>query len=216
MKSRFRMFQRQGGVYYWQDNETRQQGSLGTKDKHSAQKLLHAKNEAHEQPILNLALARAYATAHDPKMSTRTWRDVMTEMASHGKASTQERCARAMNSKSLDLIRNKTLLATTSDDMLTVMHAGKNTTNHYLRRLHNLAVNLGWLAWPILAKRAWPKIRTARRRAVTREEHQRIIDAEKNTERRNFYELLWETGCAQTDAAHLRAEDIDRGKRILS
>ena len=25
VKSRFRMFQRQGGVYYWQDNETRQQ-----------------------------------------------------------------------------------------------------------------------------------------------------------------------------------------------
>jgi hypothetical protein len=29
-----------------------------------------------------------------------------------------------MNSKSLDLIRDKTLLATTSDDLLTVMHAG--------------------------------------------------------------------------------------------
>jgi hypothetical protein len=59
VKSRFRMFQRQGGVFYWQDNETKQQGSLGTKDKHSAQKLLHAKNEAHEQPILNLALAKS-------------------------------------------------------------------------------------------------------------------------------------------------------------
>ena len=48
-------------------------------------KLLHAKNESHAQPILNLALARAYATAHDPKMATRTWRDVMAEMSSHGK-----------------------------------------------------------------------------------------------------------------------------------
>src|SRR5882762_8011483 len=103
VKSRFRMFIRQGGMFYWQDNETRQQGSLGTKEKHAAAKLLHAKNEAHEQPILNLALARAYATAHDPKMSTRTWRDVMAEMSSHGKASTQERCGRAVNSKSLDL-----------------------------------------------------------------------------------------------------------------
>jgi integrase len=57
---------------------------------------------------------------------------------------------------------------------------------------------------------AWPKlIRTARRRAVTAEEHERIIAAEKNTERRNFYEFLWETGCSQTDAANLRAEDID-------
>jgi integrase len=209
------MFQRQGGVFYWQDNETRQQGSLGTKDKQAALKLLHAKNESHAQPILNLALARAYATAHDPKMATRTWRDVMAETSSHGRESTQQRCRRAMNSKSLDLIRDKTLLATTSDDLLTVMHAGRNSTNHYLRRLHNLAVNLGWLAWPILAKRAWPRIMTGRRRAVTADEHARIVAAEPNTERRAFYELLWETGCSQADAANLRAEDIDCKKRVL-
>jgi integrase len=209
------MFQRQGGVFYWQDNQTRQQGSLGTKDKHAAEKLLHAKNESFEQPILNLALARAYASAHDPKMATRTWRDVMAEMASHGKATTQERCQRAMDSKTLDLIRDKTLLATTSDDLLSVMRAGRNATQHYLRRLHNLAVNLGWLAWPILAQKAWPKLITARRRAVTTEEHARIIASEKNAERRAYYQLLWETGCAQTDAANLRAEDIDFHKRIL-
>ena len=68
------MFRRQGGVYYWQDNQTKQQGSLGAKDQHAAQRLLNAKNEAFEQPILNLALAKAYASAHDPKMATRTWR----------------------------------------------------------------------------------------------------------------------------------------------
>jgi len=216
VKSRYRMFKRQGGVFYWQDNETRQQGSLGTKDKRVAMKLLHAKNEAHEQPILNLALARAYATAHDPKMASRTWRDVMAEMALHGRASTQQRCTRAMNSKSLDLIRDKTLLATTSDDLLTVIRAGRNSTNHYMRRLHNLAVNLGWLAWPILAKRAWPKIISGRRRAVTAAEHARIVAAEPNPERRAFYELLWETGCSQADAANLRAEDIDWKKGVLA
>jgi hypothetical protein len=35
------MFQRQGGVFYWQDSQTKQQGSLGTKDKRTAEKLLH-------------------------------------------------------------------------------------------------------------------------------------------------------------------------------
>ena len=114
MKSRFRMFRRQGGVYYWQDNQTKQQGSLGAKDKHAAQRLLNAKNEAFEQPILNLALAKAYASAHDPKMATRTWREVMAEMQSHGRASTQQRCRRAMNSKAFDLIRDKNLIAKTS------------------------------------------------------------------------------------------------------
>jgi hypothetical protein len=46
VKSRFRMFIRQGGIYYWQDRETRQQGSLGARDERAALKLLRAKNEA--------------------------------------------------------------------------------------------------------------------------------------------------------------------------
>lgn len=209
------MFQRNGGVFYWQDTQTGRQGSLGTKDPHAAGKLLHAKNESHEQPILNLALAKAYASAHDPKMATRTWREVMAEMASHGRDSTQQRCRRAMNSKAFDSIRDKNLIATTSDDLLSVMRGGMNSVNHYLRRLHNLAVNLGWLAWPILAKRAWPKVITARRRAITKAEHEKIIAAETNAERRAYYELLWETGCSQTDAANLSQADIDWNKRIL-
>lgn len=151
MKSRYRVFQRQGGVFYWQDNETKKQGSLGTKDKRSALKLFHAKNEANDQPIHNLAHARAYASAHDPKMATRLWRDVMSEMASHGKASTRERCSRDMNSKRLNPIRDRALIATTSEELLSVMRDGRSSTNHYLRRLHNLAIDLGWLAWPILA-----------------------------------------------------------------
>ena len=74
VRSKLRMFQRNGGVFYWQDTQTGRQGSLGTKDEHAAAKLLYAKNESHEQPILNLALAKAYASAHDPKMATRTRR----------------------------------------------------------------------------------------------------------------------------------------------
>ena len=85
-----------------------------------------------------------------------------------------------------------------------------------MRRLHNLAINLGWLAWPILAKQAWPRMITARRRAIKREEHTRIINAEQNTERRNFYEFLWETGCSQSDAANPRTDAIDWNKRVLS
>lgn len=30
------MFQRQGAVYYWQNTQTKKQGSLGTKDKSAA------------------------------------------------------------------------------------------------------------------------------------------------------------------------------------
>jgi integrase len=68
---------------------------------------------------------------------------------------------------------------------------------------------LGWLAWPILAKRVWPKIHARRRRAVTAEEHAKIIASEKNSEKRAYYEFLYETGAAQSDAAELTAESID-------
>jgi integrase len=171
-------------------------------------------NEAQRQPILNLSLARAYLIAHDPKMITRTWSEVMDEMATHGIPTTQERCARAFCSKAYNPIRHKPLVQTTAEDLLAV-HANGNCVGHYLRRLHNLAVDLGWLVWPILAKRAWPKIRSQSKRAITAEEHRAVIASEKNSERCAYYDLLYETGAAQTDAANLTAENIDWKNGIL-
>lgn len=86
---------------------------------------------------------------------------------------------------------------------------------HYLRRLHNLAVDLGWLAWPILAKRAWPKTRSHQKRAITATEHAAVIASEGNDERRAYYELLYETCAAQTDGADLTAEDVDWSNGVL-
>ncbi len=69
------------------------------------------------------------------------------------------------------------------------------------------------------------------KRAITAEEHRRIIEAEtaaaernqgsRNSdrphydERRDFYELLWHTGAAQSDAAYLMAEDVDWQQRTI-
>jgi len=104
---------------------------------------------------------------------------------------------------------------TTGENLLTIIHSNGNCVAHYLRRLHNLALDLGWLPWPILPKRAWPKIRSQSKRAITAEEHAAVITSEKNPERRTYYELLYETGAAQTDAANLTTENIDWQNRIL-
>ena len=157
----------------------------------------------------------AYLAAHDSKMATRTWQAVMDQMATHGIPSTQLRCARGFRSKAYDPIRNKPLVQTTGENLLAVIHANGNCVAHYLRRLHNLALDLGWLPWPILAKRAWPKIRSQSKRAITAEEHAAVIASEKNPQRRAYYELLYETGAAQTDAANLTVENIDRTNGIL-
>jgi integrase len=212
---KYRLFRRSNGVFYWQENDSSKQGTLRTSNRREAERLLNAMNESHRQPTLNLNLARAYLVAHDPKMATRTWQAVMDEMATHGIPTTQDRCARCFRSKAYDAIRDKPLVQTMSTDLLAIIHANGNCVAHYLRRLHNLAVDLGWLAWPILAKRAWPKIRSQSKRAITAEEHAAVIASEKNPERRAYYELLYETGAAQTDAANLTTENIDWQNGIL-
>ena len=52
-------------------------------------------------------------------------------------------------------------------------------------------------------------VRIRERRAITFEEHQKIIERELNPATRAYYELLWHLGGAQTDIATLTAEDID-------
>src|SRR5712675_180391 len=212
---KYRLFRRRNGVFYWQANDSAKQGTLRTTDRRDAERVLNAMNESHREPTLNLNLARAYLAAHDPRMAKRTWQAVMDEMATHGIPSTQARCARGFRSKAYDPMRNKSLVQTTGEDLLTIVHANGNCVTHYLRRLHNLALDLGWLPWPILAKRAWPKIRSESKRAITAEEHGAVIASEKNPQRRAYYELLYETGAAQTDAANLTVENIDWTNGIL-
>src|SRR5438874_10532200 len=205
---KYRLYRRRTGVFYSQDNGSQKQGTLRTTDKREAERLLNAMNESHREPTFNLSLARAYLAAHDPKMAQRNWQAVMDEMATHGIPTTQERCARGFRSKAYDPIRDKPLVQTTGADLLAIIHANGNCVAHYLRRLHNLAVDLGWLPWPVLAKRAWPKVRSQSKRAITAEEHGAVIAVEKNDERRAYYELLCETGAAQTDATNLTTENI--------
>lgn len=216
MRTKHRLFQRAGGVFYWQENGTTKQRSLKTKDRGEAERLLLAMNEAHQQPSMNLALGRAYLAAHDPKLCTRTWQDVMDEMSRHGKPVTQARCARGMRSHAYDSIRSKPLVETTAEHFLAICHEQINSVGYYLRRLHNLALDLGWLAWPILHKAAWPKIRTKSVRAITPREQALIVASEKNPERRAYYELLYETGAAQTDAANLTAANVDWRTGVLT
>ena len=69
MKSRYRLFRRSNGTYFCEDRETGLQQSLRTKDQHEAQRLLHAKNEAQENPGVSLQIAKAYIAAADPRLA---------------------------------------------------------------------------------------------------------------------------------------------------
>jgi integrase len=140
----------------------------------------------------------------------------MQEYCSRGKETTRLRNQRAIRGKPFDLIREKKLIETTAEDFRSVMERGGSFTNHFLRCLHNLAIGLGWLLGPILPPKLWPKAVKRPKRAITWEEHQKIVQNENSTERKLYYELLWEIGASQTDGANLKAANIEWDKRLLS
>ena len=208
MKQRFILFRR-AGTFYAEDTTTRKQTSLRTKDEAEALTLLHSKNEAHRQPILNLHIARTYLTATDPEIARRTWQAPMDEMTRTKTGPTLTRYKGAMHDRAFDLIRDLPILETHSMQFLKVLQAGSVATNVFLRRIHNFALDMNWLPWPVLAKKHWPKVRFKEKRAITFNEHQAIITTEGNAERLAFYEFCWHLGGAQSDLASLTAEDID-------
>jgi hypothetical protein len=215
MKARFILFRR-AGVYYYEDTTTRKQLSLRTKDESEALTLLHAKNESYRQPVLNRQIARTYLAATDAEAATRTWQVPMDEMTKTKTGPTRIRHERAMQDKAFNLIRNLPILETQAGHFLKVFEAGKVSTNVFLRRLHNFALDMNWLPWPVLPKKQWPKVRYKDKRAVTAQEHQAIVAAELNPERRAYYECCWHLGGAQSDVAELTAEDIDWPSRVVS
>lgn len=208
MKPRFTLFCR-GKVFYCQDTTTGQQTSLRTRNHGEALTLLHSRNEAFRQPLLNLQIARAYLTATDPEIAKRPWRAVMDEMARTKSAVTLRRHHCAMKDAAFDLIRDLPILETQAAHFMRVLETGCVSTNIFLRRLHNFALGMNWLPWPILPKKRWPKISFKEKRAVTLAEHMSITSGEHNPERRAYYECCWHLGAAQTDVANLTAEDID-------
>lgn len=211
------MFKRRNRPNYFIENtETGDQRSLGTADKATAQRLLDAENQARQTPSLNLQLGKVYMTNADPKMATRTWREAIDELCSHGVEVSQKRCARALQSSAFNIIRDKLIIETTAEDLRAVLKRGGAATNNYLRRLHNLALGNGWIHWNIIPPKQWEKPAKKPKRGITLEEHNKIIAAEQNEERRHYYEMLWLIGAAQTDCANLTTENVDWGKHVLS
>jgi integrase len=177
---------------------------------------VRAKNEVAGKPALALALGRAYFSAYSPKLAQRTWQVVVDDYCSRGQPQTQAMRRRKTRHKALDRIRHQPLLETTAEDLMAVLQTAGVSVAACLRGLHNLALGMGWLPWPILAPKLWPPLRYKPKRGITAAEHERILAAERNPERRLYYDLLWEIGASQTDAALLTAENVDWEIRTLS
>ncbi len=232
MKLQFGLIRRPWGVFYLKNKLTGEQTSLKTRDKREAQRLLQAKNEAQSQPQFNVALARVYLNGADPKLATRTWQEVMEHIVAKKSDETRRRWDVAIKDRNFDCIRNLPVAEMRPEHFDRVLADGKVSTNVYLRRIHNHALGMEWLLKSVIPRLQWPRPVFKSKRAITAEEHCRIIEAEsaaaernqgsRNSdrphydERRDFYELLWHTGAAQSDAAYLLAEDVDWNQRTIS
>jgi integrase len=156
-----------------------------------------------------------YLNGADPKLATRTWQEVMENIVSKKMDETLRRWETAIKDKNFDCIRNLPVCETRPEHFDRALADGKVSTNVYLRRIHNHALGMEWLLKSVIPRLQWPKPVFKSKRAITAEEHAAIIQREQNSERRDFYELLWHTGAAQSDGACLLAEDINWEDRTI-
>ncbi len=231
MTQRYRKFKRAWGMFYAFDTVTGNSVSLKTRVSSEADKKVHAMNETERQPGISLGLARVYLNATDPKLATRTWQEVMENIVAKKTDETRRRWEVAIKDRNFDCIRKLCVAETRPEHFDRALADGKVSTNVYLRRIHNHALGMEWLLKSVIPRLQWPRPVFKTKRAITAEEHRRIIEAEtaaaernqgsRNSdlphyeERRDFYELLWHTGAAQSDAAYLMAEDINWSVRTI-
>jgi integrase len=218
VKNRFRSVKvgSRGGTFYCEDTNTGDRKSLRTKDEAEAGRLVHAKNEAVRQPQINRRMGMVYLSATDPGVATRTWRFVMDDIIKDKEGPTLKRYLTALKDPAYKLIEAKVLVETQAADFLEVLRAGTVSTNMYLRRFQNYAVDMDWLPKRVLPKRLFPKVAYKDQRGISRDEHQRILEREGNPERQDFYELCWYFGGSQSDIASLQAGDLDYKRRGFS
>ncbi len=216
MQERYRLFLRRKSVYYAFDKVTRNFQSLKTRDRAEAVRLLVALNEAGKQPAMNLGLARVYLKHSDPMVSQRTWQHVFDEIIKLKTGPTQYRWQSAAKDKAFDLIRSRLLIETQAEHFLEVLKKGTVSTNAYLRKTHNFAVDMNWLPATVIPRRQWPAIRYKDKRAIKLEEHQCILAAEVNPKRKALYQLCWHLGASQGDIASLKGEDVDWQNNTVS
>ena len=217
MQDRYWMFQR-NGVFYLEDKLNGKQKSLKTRDAAAARRMLAGKNQATEIPQMNIAMAKVYLSCKSEEMLARTWEDVMKDMEQAYHGPTLARWRTQMKSASFQGLRKLQLLHTDSSHFLAVLrHPRAGTSSQkWLRILHNRAMDLGWILAPVMARRIWPKLRTQKTKAITAEQHLRLVETEPDAEFKNYLKMLWEIGGAQTDTARLHRDNIDLFNRRIT
>jgi hypothetical protein len=230
MQNRLGMFRRSWGVYYWVDRETGKQGTLKTRDREEAARLLDAMRKSScASDQVNLAMAQLHLQAANPDLASRTWQELFVVWIAQGLAvSTRERRLRAIERPWMRQL-GKYRLSDPEAAKWIMENLKGNWSKEIIRGIQRLGISLGWLVH-IPVPDIHLKVRKRDRkvtRAITQKEHEDIVAYERKSvrigrskadlgiERALYYELLWQTGAAQIDGANLKAENIDWSRNRL-
>ncbi len=210
---------RPSGIFY-AENKHKERVSLRTRERATAEEIVRGHKAAVEKPNFAYRVALAYLGETDPDAQTRTWLDVIDAYIKRSAPGpTRNRLETAKKDKALQKILKLNVLQDRPRQaglFFEALNSGRISTNVFLRRFHNFALDMGWIASPIIPRRQWPKVRYATKKAITEEQYLRIIDREQNPEKLAFYQLLWHLGGSQTDIATLTAEAVDWTTRTIN
>ncbi|HTI98996.1 MAG TPA: hypothetical protein VL527_08935 [Dongiaceae bacterium] len=176
VKPQYRLYQRSNGKFYAQHCLTGRQQSLKTRDQATAELLLTGLNEGTRDAQVSREVGLAYQSCSDPDAKKRTWAWVFEEVLKTKSQDTDNyrRWTVALKDRAFASIRTLPLIDTRAEHFLKILHEGTVSTNVFLRRIHSFAVDMAWLARPVIVKRQWPKVKHKKKRAITRELIQQI------------------------------------------
>ena len=136
------------------------------------------------------------------------WDALINLFASVGGESTKLRKHNEFKMPRWDRIKQLPICDTSGTDFLDLLNKGGRMTIVYLGSIQKLAIEMGVITHPILPRKLWPKRDKAVKRGLTLKEHRLLLSNIRSWRWRIFLQILWETGAAQTDAAHFRIEKM--------
>lgn len=154
VSDKFILYRRANGIYYAEDKITHQQFSLRTRQREQARLLLTARNESARDAMVSREVGFAYLNGADPQARERDWQWVFDQILLGRSGDTLYRWTTATKDKALDLLRQLKLVDTRPEHFLLVMQRGTVSTNVYLRRIHNFALDMGWLPRVVIVRRS--------------------------------------------------------------
>lgn len=126
MKVRYRLTRRgsRGNTFYCVDSASGRRTSLQTEIRREAQRLVDAKNEAENQPALNLQIAKAFMIGADSAMGKRIWGEALGTLTENKQGANRDRWQRASKDKALASLLPRLIVKTRAEMQLGAIREG--------------------------------------------------------------------------------------------